>query len=194
MITVTGGVNPGDIAIVCGGGAIGLAACAILKRAGSSLVILSEPSNERAQIGLKLGADVVIDPNHESFTEKILELTGGRGGNIYLEASGLQATVWPQIETCIWKGKTIGAKVCIVSRSDEKLSVSAEVLQVKRASIIGAYGHAGHNNFYNAIQCVAGGMNVLPLITKTVLLEEVPAYLLSMQKDKTNCKVSVVMK
>ncbi len=46
-----GGIRPGDRVVILGGGPIGLAACAILKRAGASQVIISEPQEERTKHG-----------------------------------------------------------------------------------------------------------------------------------------------
>jgi threonine dehydrogenase-like Zn-dependent dehydrogenase len=46
-----GGIRPGDDVVICGGGPVGLAACAILKRQGAARVILSEPEAGRAELG-----------------------------------------------------------------------------------------------------------------------------------------------
>jgi hypothetical protein len=40
---------------------------------------------------------------------------------------------------------------------------------------------------------MASGMNMLPLITKTVNLEEVPENIINLQTDKSECKVTCVM-
>lgn len=193
VITVAGGIKPGDNVVICGGGPVGLAACAILKRQGAARVILSEPAEFRAEIGRKMGADYVINPMKEDFVKKVLELTDGMGANLYLEATGLHTIVWPQIEQCIWEGRIVGATACVVSRADEKMPVTGEVLQVRRANICGAYGHTGHGNFYRVIQSIADGMDVLPLITRKISLDEVPEYLVKLRTDKSDCKVTVVM-
>lgn len=193
VITVAGGIKPGDNVVICGGGPVGLAACAILKRQGAARVILSEPEKVRADIGLKMGADYVINPIKEDFVQRVLQLTNGMGANLYLEATGLHTIVYPQIEQCIWEGKIVGSTVCVVSRADEKMPVTGEVLQVRRANICGAYGHAGHGNFYRVIQSIADGMDVLPLITKKITLDEVPDNIIALRTDKAECKITCVM-
>lgn len=65
-----GGIRPGDNVVVLGGGPIGLAACAILKRAGADCVILSEPTESRSKLGLKLGATDIINPAKQDFAKK----------------------------------------------------------------------------------------------------------------------------
>ncbi|MGP3779908.1 zinc-binding dehydrogenase, partial [Halanaerobium saccharolyticum] len=79
-----GGIRPGDNVVICGGGPIGLAACAILKRHGAARVILSEPAATRAELGRKMGADYVIDPTKVDFAEEVLRLTDGYGASLYL--------------------------------------------------------------------------------------------------------------
>jgi (R,R)-butanediol dehydrogenase/meso-butanediol dehydrogenase/diacetyl reductase len=193
VMEIGGGVRPGDSVVICGGGPIGLAAVAILKRNGAAKVILSEPSQARAELGKKLGADYVIDPTKVDFTEEILRLTNGYGANLYLEATGLPHAVYPQIEKTIWEGRTINSTVVIVARADAKIPVTGEVLQVKRAKIIGSQGHSGHGTFPRVIKSMAAGMDMTPIITKTIKLEEVPDYIIRLQTDKTNAKVTCVM-
>ncbi len=193
IFTLAGAIYPGQIVIVNGGGPIGLSACALAKRSGASIVILIEPSESRRTIGKKIGADFSLDNTNVDLQSEILRITNGKGAHLYIESSGYTSDFWNTVEKCIWRGTTIGSKVCIISRSDEQVSISPDVLQVKKASIFGSYGHAGHNNFYYVIESVAMGLNLLPMITKTICLEETPNILKSLQFDKTDCKVTVLM-
>ncbi|NLG78281.1 MAG: alcohol dehydrogenase catalytic domain-containing protein [Firmicutes bacterium] len=193
VIDVTGGIRPGDNVVICGGGPIGLAAVAIMKRAGAAKVILSEPSQRRAELGKKMGADYVINPAEQDFTEAVLELTRGMGANLYLEATGLPARVWPGIEQAIWEGKTIEATVSIVARADAKIPVTGEVFQVRRARIVGSQGHSGHGTFPRVISSIASGMDVLPLVTKRITLDEVPENIIRLQTDRSECKITALI-
>jgi len=93
-----GGIRPGDRVVILGGGPIGLAACAVLKKAGASKVIISEPQKERAELALKMGADYTINPLEEDFADRVLELTDGMGADLFMEATGLPEIVYPGIE------------------------------------------------------------------------------------------------
>jgi len=188
-----GGIRPGDNVVILGGGPIGLAAVVILKRAGASKVILSEPSKSRADLGRKMGADYVIDPSEEDFTEKVLEVTKGMGAKLYLEATGLPDKVFPDIEKAIWQGRQINSTVVIVARSAKKIPVTGEVFQVRRASIVGSQGHSGHGTFPRVISSMASGMNMLPLITKKISLEEVPENIIMLQTNREECKITAVL-
>jgi threonine dehydrogenase-like Zn-dependent dehydrogenase len=188
-----GGIRPGDNVVILGGGPVGLAACAILKRQGAARVILSEPAEDRAELGRKMGADHVINPMKESFVEKVLDLTNGMGAAQFLEATGLPTVVYPDIERVTWEGRTLNTTIVVVARADAKIPVNGEVLQVRRAQIVGSQGHSGHGTFPRVIEAMASGMNMLPLITKTIGLEEVPENIISLQTDKSECKVTCIM-
>lgn len=188
-----GGIRPGDNVVICGGGPVGIAACAILKRNGAARVILSEPQPDRANLGMKLGADYVVDPTKEDLTQRVLELTDDMGANLYLEATGLPTVVYPQIENTIWEGKTVNSTVVVVARADAKMPVTGEVLQVRRARIIGAQGHSGHGTFFRVIECMGDGMDMTKMITKKISLDEVPENIINLRTDRKECKITCVM-
>jgi len=187
-----GGIRPGDNVVILGGGPIGLAAVAILKRAGAAKVILSEPSKERRERGKIMGADFFINPQKEDFVERVLELTEGLGAKLYLEATGLPEKVFPDIEQTIWQGKQINSTVVIVARSAKKIPLTGEVFQVRRASLVGSQGHSGHGTFPRVISSMASGMDTTPLITKKVTLKEVPENIVLLQTDRKECKITAV--
>lgn len=188
-----GGIRPGDNVVICGGGPIGLAACAIMKRMGAARVILSEPMKERADLGRKLGADFVIDPTKEEFAKGVLELTDGMGANLYLEATGLPTVVYPGIEQAIWEGRTLNSTVVVVARADAKMPVTGEVLQVRRARIVGSQGHSGHGTFPRVIESMAGGMDMTPMVTKRIKLDQVAENIIALRTDRSHCKITCVM-
>jgi threonine dehydrogenase-like Zn-dependent dehydrogenase len=187
-----GGIRPGDKVVICGGGPVGVAACAIMKRQGASVVIISEPEEARSKLCLKMGADYAINPLEEPFVEKVLDLTHGMGADLYLEATGLPTIVYPQIEQAVWLGRTLNATVVVVARADAKMPVTGEVLQVRRASIVGTQGHSGHGTFPRVIECMADGMDMLPIVTKRIGLDEVPENLELLCDDRQECKISCV--
>jgi sugar phosphate isomerase/epimerase len=88
-----GGIRPGDRAVILGAGPVGIVACAILKRAGASQVIISETQPQRAEMALKLGADYHVDPSKEDFAERVLEITNGIGADLFMEATGLPTCI-----------------------------------------------------------------------------------------------------
>ncbi len=188
-----GGIRPGDSVVILGGGPIGLAACAVLKRQGASKVILSEPEEYRARIGINLGADYIINPKKENFSERLMAITDGMGASLYLEATGLPTIVYPEIEKAIWNGRTLNSTVIVVARAEAKIPVTGEVLQVRRARIVGAQGHSGHGTFPRVIEAMASGMNMLPMSTKEIKLDDVPENIIMLRTDREECKITCII-
>jgi len=192
LVERAGGIRPGDKVVICGGGPVGMAACAIMKRQGASVVIISEPQEDRAKLGLEMGADYAINPLEEDFAEKVLDLTAGMGADLYLEATGLPTVVYPEIEQTVWQGRALNSTIVVLARADAKMPVTGEVLQVRRASIIGAQGHSGHGTFPRVIECMADGMDMTRIITKKVSLEKVPENIVMLRTDRKECKITCV--
>lgn len=185
-----GGIRPGDRVVILGGGPVGLAACAVLKRAGASKVIISETQENRAKMALKLGADFHINPLKEDFADRVLEITDGMGADLFMEATGLPEVVYPGIERVIWEGRTLNSRVILTARAEAKMPVTGEVLQVRRAAIIGAQGHSGHGTFPRVIECMADGMDMTAMSTKKITLHEVPENILKLQTDRSEAKIT----
>lgn len=187
-----GGIRPGDRVVILGAGPVGIAACAILKRAGASQVIISETQQERAEMALKLGADFHINPAKEDFADRVLEITGGMGADMFMEATGLPTVVYPGIERVIWEGRTLNSTVVVTARAEAKMPVTGEVLQVRRARVVGAQGHSGHGNFPRVIECMATGMDMTRMSTKKISLEELPDNIIGLQTNRSECKITYI--
>ncbi len=187
-----GGIRPGDRALILGGGPIGVAACAILKRAGAAQVIISEPQAERRELALKLGADVAVNPTEEDVADRVLDITDGMGADLFMEATGLPEIVYPDIERIIWEGRTLNATVVVTARAEAKMPVTGEVLQVRRARIVGAQGHSGHGTFPRVISAMASGMDMTKMVTKRIPLDEVPENIIELQTNREECKITCV--
>lgn len=188
-----GGIRPGENVIILGAGPIGLVSTKILKTAGAGLCIVSEPEEHRASLAKKMGADYVINPLKENFVEKVKEYTDNEGAALYLEATGLPQVVTDDIQNAIWECKAVNSTVVIVARAEQRMPVCGEFFQVKRARIVGAQGHSGHGTFFNVISSMAAGMDVTPMITKEISLEEVPENIKLLQTDRENCKISAII-
>ena len=186
-----GGIRPGENVIILGAGPIGLAAAKILKTAGAGICIVSEPDENRAVLAKKMGADYTVNPMKENFVERIKDITDNEGAALYLEATGLPHIVIDDIQNTIWDCKAVNSTVIIVARAEQRMPVCGEYFQVRRAKIIGSQGHSGHGTFPNVISCMAAGMDMTPMITKEINLNEVPENLKLLQTDRENCKISV---
>ena len=79
---------PGETALVLGAGPIGLYFTELLKANGAGCVIVSEVSKFRAEYAKKCGADFVINPIEQNLSQAVLEITGGLGVDVSVDAVG----------------------------------------------------------------------------------------------------------
>jgi threonine dehydrogenase-like Zn-dependent dehydrogenase len=138
-----------------------------------------------------MGATHAIDPFKENVADKVLEITEGAGADLILEATGLPSVVWADVEKIIWEGRTVNATVVLVARADDRIPLNGEVLQVRRAEVIGSQGHSGHGTFPNVINAMSAGMDVSPMITKQISIDEAEENCILLQKDRDEVKITI---
>lgn len=85
------GLESGDTVAVIAQGPVGLCATAGARILGAGLVIAVEGVRARQEMARRLGANAVVAPS-QTTTEEVLELTGGRGVDVAIEALGRPET------------------------------------------------------------------------------------------------------
>jgi threonine dehydrogenase-like Zn-dependent dehydrogenase len=88
----SGSIRIGDTVAVFAQGPIGLCATAGAKLLGATRIIVVDTLPERLAMARRLGADETIDFRDVDPVTAIMELTGGRGVDVAIEALGLQRT------------------------------------------------------------------------------------------------------
>lgn len=82
-------VEPSDIAVVSGPGAIGLLMMQVVKAAGATVLLVgTDADQERLALGQTLGADMTINVQAQDAWATISELTDDRGADAVFECSG----------------------------------------------------------------------------------------------------------
>ena len=83
-------ISLGDSVVVQGAGAVGLSAAALLKKSGAAQVIVIGDPADRRMLAEKMGATATIglDVPPEARLDRVLELTGGVGADVVVEAAG----------------------------------------------------------------------------------------------------------
>ncbi|TIH31228.1 IMP dehydrogenase [Subtercola vilae] len=83
-----GRVEAGKTVTVIGDGAVGLSAVLASKQLGAERIILMGRHTSRTNLGIEFGATDVVAERGEEGIQKVMELTGGLGSHIVLEAVG----------------------------------------------------------------------------------------------------------
>ncbi|MFD6166031.1 alcohol dehydrogenase catalytic domain-containing protein [Oerskovia sp. NPDC060287] len=83
-----GKVGPGKTVTVIGDGAVGLSAVLASKQLGADRIVLMGRHTARTDLGRRFGATDVVAERGADGIAKVLELTGGEGSHVVLEAVG----------------------------------------------------------------------------------------------------------
>ncbi|MFE5339710.1 zinc-binding dehydrogenase [Isoptericola sp. NPDC056578] len=81
-------VRPGQTVAVIGDGAVGLSAVLAAKQMGADKIILMGRHTDRTDLGRKFGATDVVAERGAEGVAKVMDLTGGEGSHVVLEAVG----------------------------------------------------------------------------------------------------------
>ena len=109
-----GQVRLGDSVAVFGLGAIGQLAAQMARLAGAATVIVCDPIEKRRKVALANGADVALDPYAEDAGLAIKQLTGKRGADVIIEASGSYDAMQAAI-----RGIAYSCNIAVVDRYHE---------------------------------------------------------------------------
>ena len=151
-----GGFRPGSYVVIFGGGPIGLFATAHCKTGGAAKVIVFELIKERIELAKQMGADIVINPNElkgQDTADAIMDLTGGKGADFIVEASGVGEKLYPYIERSLG----CGTRVVMTAFGTERIPVYMVPFHFKKGQIRMAVGHSGHGNFMYVTRLIANG-------------------------------------
>ena len=89
---LNGGLGPGDTIAIVGAGPIGLATVLTAKLYTPGKIVAIDLADSRLEKARELGADVTINNGREDAVERMMELTGGLGADVAVEAVGVPET------------------------------------------------------------------------------------------------------
>lgn len=181
-------VKLGDTVAIIGAGPIGLLHLLTVRRMGAAKVIISDTVDERLHLAEILGADDIINAKQEDTVEKTKKLTGGYGADVVIEAIGLPAT-WEQALKMVRKGGTVlefgGCP------PGTEIKVSTEQLHYGETTVLGAF-HTTPTHFKKALNLIVSGtINVKPLITSRMKLDNIKDAFETLTTSKTDIKIAI---
>jgi threonine dehydrogenase-like Zn-dependent dehydrogenase len=100
-------IQMGDIAALVGTGFMGLILLQQIKLRGTDKIIAIDIRDEMLELAMKLGADVVLNPNKKDVGNETKKLTDGTGVDVAFEIGGVQATLDLAAEICRMEGKLV---------------------------------------------------------------------------------------
>jgi scyllo-inosose 3-dehydrogenase len=178
MFISGGGLKPGETVVVHGAGPIGLAAVALARLSGASLVIAFDPLAVRLELAKTFGADFVfkVGPGGSSIPpgQRVLDLTGGIGADLQVEAAGDASATLPEME----RSTAPNGRIVYLGRAQRSTPMSLDGLVSGAQKIVGSRGHSGYGIFPNIIRLIAAGrLDPRPMITSRFAFGEALAAL-----------------
>jgi alcohol dehydrogenase len=89
---LNGKVQPGQTVAIIGAGPVGMAALLTAQFYSPAEIIMVDLDDNRLEVAKKFGATQVVNSSDGKAVEKIMELTGGKGVDVAMEAVGIRAT------------------------------------------------------------------------------------------------------
>jgi L-iditol 2-dehydrogenase len=162
-------LSPESTALVIGAGMIGLLVAQALRAAGCSRIFVADIDASRLKLAQEIGATAVstVDAN---LAEQVVQLNGGIGVDVVVEAVGRNVTVAAAIDS-VRKGGT----VVLVGNISAEVTLPLQKVVTRQIRLQGSCASAGE--YPRAMELLASGaMRVKPLITAVSPLDEGPRW------------------
>jgi alcohol dehydrogenase len=166
-----GEIKIGDSVVVFAQGPIGLCATAGARLKGASKIIAVDGLEERLAVSRRLGADETINFKKMDPVQAIMEMTGGRGVDVAIEALGTQAT----FESCLRVLKP-GGTLSSLGVYSGKLTIPLDAFAAGLGDhrVVTTLCPGGKERMRRLIDVVASSrVDLKPLVTHRFKLEDI---------------------
>jgi len=168
-LDVLGGLIAGDSLAVTGPGPIGLMSVAVGKALGAQPVILTGTRDSRLNLGVRLGADHVINIRKENPVEAVKRITRGKGVHYVMECSGAETALNEAMDMV-----NRGGRICLAAFPGERVPVDLAKLARNNIYLFGIRGE-GNSAVHRAAALMSQKRFDAKLMhTHTFPLEELP--------------------
>ena len=177
------GIKMGENAAVYGAGTIGLMTINALKAANANIFVL-EPLESKHKLALELGADDVFIPKN---WKKIHRLTDRRGPDHVFDCVGISETIAASIDLVRY-----GGHITLVGMNPEPFEIKNFYgMAAGNKTLRGIYAYT-QDTFKTAINLLfKKKVNVKPMITKIIKLDDAPNMFEILSKPHDEIKVLV---
>jgi L-iditol 2-dehydrogenase len=141
-----------DVVVVSGLGAIGMGILQVTRLKTPRALVGLDVDDGLLEIATRLGADSVLNPLRDDVPAELEDLTGGRGPDIYIEASGSVASLRTGLDVLRKAGRLV---VYGVYSQDATVDFNL-VSEFKELEIVG--GHVNPNTYPLAIKYLTEGL------------------------------------
>ena len=179
-------IREGDVAVVVGGGPVGLTTMQCATAAGARLVVLIEPSDARRAVASALGVHAVASAS--AAQQLVEEQTRGLGADVVFDCVGSSSALATAVDL-----SRRGGSVCIVGLGDGALTIEPADWLRKEITVTTALGYV-HDEFITAMALLADGTVCVDLLhTATTSIGGLDATLADLASG-TTAQVKVLVR
>ena len=180
------GIKQGEGALVLGCGPVGLAVIAALKLKGIEPIVASDFSTARRALAQVMGAHEVVDPATESPYDKWAEVGGGKTLHMF-EAIGVPGILNEAMRCAPRNSSLTVVGVCM---QPDTITPFFGIAKELRMQFVLGYDPM---EFAQSLRSIADGdIDVAPMITGEVGLDEVPSAFEALSNPEQHCKILVL--
>jgi threonine dehydrogenase-like Zn-dependent dehydrogenase len=177
-------LSPGARVLILGGGSVGLAVLAWVRRFGAGRIAIASRSNHRSDAALALGATAFVQTG-EGEVERIREALGG-APDVVFECAGAAGMLARAIDAVRPNGRIVSLGTCI---SHEQ--ISAYTATSKQAHMTFSMAYSLREFRFVVDELNAGHIDTKRHVDTTIPLQEFPGTLERLRQGALRAKVHV---
>ena len=180
-------IKPGDVAVVVGAGTIGMMTTLGVLAGGCSTVIVTDAQQPKLDIAARFGAVRTVNILKENPVDVVMELTGGWGADIVVEASGSEKAAANLFDMLRPGGRVVYTGI----PASGVVSLDITKAQAKEATIETVFRYA--HIYPRALNLLGSGkIDLKPLITDSYAFKDgIAAFEYAAKPKPTSVKVQI---
>ncbi|MGN7736249.1 L-threonine 3-dehydrogenase, partial [Ensifer sp. 22564] len=157
----------GEDVLVTGAGPIGIMGALVAKRSGARKVVITDINPTRLALAKSVGIDYVVDASKQNLADVMKAIGMTEGFDVGLEMSGAA----PAFRDMIDKMNN-GGKIAILGIAPAAFEIDWNKVIFKMLNLKGIYGREMFETWYKMIAFVQGGLDLSPVITHRIRIDE----------------------
>lgn len=157
----------GEDILITGAGPIGIMAAAVSKFAGARNVVITDVNPYRLDLAKKLGATRAVNVAKENLKDVMHELNMKEGFDVGLEMSGNPHAFNDMVNNMVH-----GGKIALLGIMPGDTKVDWSKIIFNGLFIKGIYGREMYETWYKMTAMIQGGLNIAPVITHRMKIDE----------------------
>jgi threonine 3-dehydrogenase len=160
----------GEDVLVTGAGPIGIMGAMVAQCCGARKVVITDINPHRLQLARKMGIEYVINATKEKLSDVMKNIGMTEGFDVGLEMSGAATAFRDMIDKM-----NNGGKIAILGIAPTGFEIDWNKVVFKMLNLKGIYGREMFETWYKMIAFVEGGLDLSPLITHRISIDDFEA-------------------